>query len=80
MVAGRRQKKMPSIDRTSTTPAAFYLPDDVYLRITNELAELPTLAAAPADFDAQLWAVQFMGRVCGVWPETAREAKEATAL
>ena len=71
---------MPSLDRTSTAPAAFYLPDDVYLRITGELAELPMLAGAPAGFDAQLWAVQFMGQICGVWPDTAREAKEAAAL
>jgi hypothetical protein len=63
-------------DRTAATPVAHYVPDGVFVRITNELADMHMAAAAQANFDPQIWAVNFMGKVCGVWPESVRTAAE----
>ncbi len=67
---------MKSIDRSADAPAAYYVPDDVFVRITNELADMHVAAAAQAHFDPQVWAVNFMGKVCGVWPESTRPLLE----
>ena len=67
------------IDRSSAKPPAHYVPDEVFVRITNELADLHLIAAQQADFDPQVWAVHVMGKVCGVWPESVRAAAEPAA-
>ena len=68
---------MPRIDRSTAVPAAHYVPDDVFVRITNELADMHMAAAAQANFDPQVWAVHFMGKICGVWPESVRAVSES---
>ncbi len=61
-------------------PAAYYVPDDVFVRITNELADMHMAAATQADFDPQVWAVHFMGKICGVWPESVRSVAEPVPM
>jgi len=67
---------MSRVDRSAAAPAPYYVPDEVFVRITNELADMHMAAAAQADFDPQVWAVHFMGKICGVWPESIRAAAE----
>jgi len=52
------------------------VPDDVFVRVTKELADLRMAAAAQAHVDPQVWAVHVMGKVCGVWPESVRTVAE----